>query len=89
VVGGNTVKAAAVHNEDSRFHTDAGYAEDMLIGGTVDIHREELGMAQGPAEFGIDIKVKVGWVEGLNRLYFYYEAYDIALSKAEERLRKL
>ncbi|MBQ5639327.1 MAG: PKD domain-containing protein [Bacteroidales bacterium] len=24
----------------------------------------------------LDIKVKVGWVEGLNRLYFYYEAYD-------------
>lgn len=24
----------------------------------------------------IDIKVKVGWVKGLNRLYFLYEAYD-------------
>ena len=24
----------------------------------------------------LDIKVKVGWVDGLNRLYFYYEAYD-------------
>ena len=24
----------------------------------------------------LDIQVKVGWVEGLNRLYFYYEAYD-------------
>ena len=24
----------------------------------------------------LDIKVKVGWVEGMNRLYFYYEAYD-------------
>ncbi len=24
----------------------------------------------------LDIKVKVGWVEGLNRLYFLYEAYD-------------
>ncbi len=24
----------------------------------------------------LDIKVKVGWVAGLNRLYFYYEAYD-------------
>lgn len=24
----------------------------------------------------LDIKVKVGWVNGLNRLYFYYEAYD-------------
>jgi hypothetical protein len=24
----------------------------------------------------LDIKVKVGWVSGLNRLYFLYEAYD-------------
>ena len=24
----------------------------------------------------LDIKVKVGWVDGLNCLYFYYEAYD-------------
>src|SRR2546426_7200296 len=24
----------------------------------------------------LDVKVKVGWVNGLNRLYFLYEAYD-------------
>ncbi|HZL67688.1 MAG TPA: hypothetical protein VFC29_10190, partial [Candidatus Limnocylindrales bacterium] len=24
----------------------------------------------------LDVKVKVGWVTGLNRLYFLYEAYD-------------
>ncbi len=24
----------------------------------------------------LDVKVRVGWVEGLNRLYFLYEAYD-------------
>src|ERR1017187_5133076 len=24
----------------------------------------------------MDVKVKVGWVKGLNRLYFLYEAYD-------------
>lgn len=24
----------------------------------------------------LDVKVKVGWVDGLNRLYFLYEAYD-------------
>src|SRR5690554_4535142 len=24
----------------------------------------------------LDVKVKVAWVEGLNRLYFLYEAYD-------------
>ena len=27
-----------------------------------------------PADF--DVKVRVGWVKGLNRLYFLYEAYD-------------
>ena len=31
---------------------------------------------QGINKSTLDIKVKVGWVEGLNRLYFYYEAYD-------------
>ncbi len=29
---------------------------------------------QDPADY--DLKVKVGWVKGLNRLYFYLEAYD-------------
>ena len=29
---------------------------------------------QDPADY--DLKVKVGWVNGLNRLYFYLEAYD-------------
>jgi hypothetical protein len=24
----------------------------------------------------LDVKVKVGWVKGLNRIYFLYEAYD-------------
>ena len=24
----------------------------------------------------LDVKVKVGWVKGMNRLYFLYEAYD-------------
>ena len=30
--------------------------------------------AQDPADYAL--KVKVGWVNGLNRLYFYLEAYD-------------
>ncbi len=29
---------------------------------------------QDPSDY--DLKVKVGWVKGLNRLYFYVEAYD-------------
>ena len=31
-------------------------------------------LPQDPADY--DLKVKVGWVNGLNRLYFYLEAYD-------------
>ena len=29
-----------------------------------------------PDTKNLDVKVKVGWVKGLNRLYFLYEAYD-------------
>ncbi|MES1225640.1 MAG: hypothetical protein ABUT20_59725, partial [Bacteroidota bacterium] len=29
-----------------------------------------------PDPKNIDVKVKVGWVKGMNRLYFLYEAYD-------------
>jgi hypothetical protein len=31
---------------------------------------------QKPDPKDLDVKVKVGWVKGLNRLYFLYEAYD-------------
>ena len=37
---------------------------------------DDSGKHDGPCPESISIKVKVGWVEGLNRLYFYYEAYD-------------
>ena len=30
----------------------------------------------GPDPKTLDVRVKVGWVKGLNRLYFLYEAYD-------------
>src|SRR5688500_4179908 len=29
-----------------------------------------------PDPKNLDVKVKVAWVKGLNRLYFLYEAYD-------------
>jgi hypothetical protein len=32
------------------------------------------GVSRDPKD--MDVKVKVGWVKGLNRLYFLYEAYD-------------
>ena len=37
---------------------------------------DDSGKHEGIDRGTLDIKVKVGWVEGLNRLYFYYEAYD-------------
>lgn len=37
---------------------------------------EDEGKHSRPDETNLDIKVKVGWVKGLNRLYFLYEVYD-------------
>ncbi|RVT43980.1 PKD domain-containing protein [Sphingobium algorifonticola] len=37
---------------------------------------ENDGKHAGPNPATLDISVKVGWVKGLNRLYFLYEAYD-------------
>lgn len=37
---------------------------------------DDSGKHKGLNRKSIDCKVKVGWVEGLNRLYFCYEAYD-------------
>jgi lysophospholipase L1-like esterase len=37
---------------------------------------EDEGKYAAPDKNTLDIKVKVGWVKGLNRLYFLYEAYD-------------
>lgn len=40
-----------------------------------DMHDDEHKHAKPDAK-DLDIKVKVGWVKGLNRLYFLYEAFD-------------
>src|ERR1035438_3236417 len=37
---------------------------------------QESGTGKHPDPKDLDVKVKVGWVKGLNRLYFLYEAYD-------------
>ena len=37
---------------------------------------DDSGKHKGIDRSTLDIKVKVGWVNGLNRLYFLYEAYD-------------
>jgi hypothetical protein len=37
---------------------------------------EDFGRYARPDPKNLDVRVKVGWVKGLNRLYFLYEAYD-------------
>jgi hypothetical protein len=41
-----------------------------------DMHDEGAHHYAKPDPKNLDVKVKVGWVKGLNRLYFLYEAYD-------------
>lgn len=43
-------------------------ATDQLI--------DDSGKFKNPDPKTLDVKVRVGWVKGLNRLYFLYEAYD-------------
>lgn len=42
----------------------------------IDQMTEDEGKHNKPDKENLDINVKVGWVEGQNRLYFLYEAYD-------------
>lgn len=37
---------------------------------------EDSGKHEGLLPESLDVRVKVGWVKGMNRLYFLYEAYD-------------
>jgi len=37
---------------------------------------DDSGIHKGINKKSIDVRVKVGWVKGFNRLYFMYEAYD-------------
>lgn len=43
---------------------------------TIEQMKEDEGKYAKPDKSTLDIKVKVGWCAGLNRLYFLYEAYD-------------
>lgn len=47
---------------------------DGYIIGTDQLVEDEKGLKMDPQN--LDIKVRVGWVKGMNRLYFLYEAYD-------------
>ena len=48
--------------------------DDYIIG--TDQLLDDSGRGRKPDPKSIDIKVRVGWVKGINRLYFLYEAYD-------------
>ncbi len=58
-------------------HTDDWeiYPEAYVIG-TDQLNDTEDGMGTDIDPDDLDVKVKVGWVNGLNRLYFLYEAND-------------
>jgi len=43
---------------------------------TIDEMWDDTGKHSAVDRSTLDVKVKVGWVKGLNRLYFLYEAYD-------------
>lgn len=48
--------------------------DDYIIG--MDQLWEDSGKHAEADSSNLDVKVKVGWVKGMNRLYFLYEAYD-------------
>jgi hypothetical protein len=48
--------------------------EDYVIG--MDQFVDDTGKHPKPDPKNLDVRIRVGWVKGLNRLYFLYEAYD-------------
>ncbi|MFC1551787.1 PKD domain-containing protein [Candidatus Latescibacterota bacterium] len=62
-------------------HIDGDSSDWDIVGETYTYRTDQLDGTRGghPGAVDtadIDISVKVGWVKGLNRLYFLYEAYD-------------
>ncbi|MBC7874520.1 MAG: PKD domain-containing protein [Ferruginibacter sp.] len=55
--------------------TDWNIVPDSFLVGTNQLV-EDNKRFPAPDPKNLDVKVKVGWVKGLNRLYFLYEAYD-------------
>jgi hypothetical protein len=54
---------------------DWAIVPDSYVIGTESLH-DDRGHHAKPDPSTLDVHVKVGWVKGLNRLYFLYEAYD-------------
>jgi hypothetical protein len=60
---------------------DGDFSDWSVVPETYTIGLNELkntrfGEGKNPDSKDFDLKVKVGWVKGLNRLYFYIDAYD-------------
>jgi hypothetical protein len=55
---------------------DWAMVPDSYAIGTDQLMDTERGKGMNHDPKNLDVKVKVGWVKGLNRLYFLYEAYD-------------
>ena len=50
--------------------------QDYTVGMDQLIDNRDSGAHKIPNPRDLDVKVKVGWVKGMNRLYFLYQAYD-------------
>lgn len=55
---------------------DWNMVDGNYIIGTDQLSETDYGIGTNIDTKDIDVKVRVGWVKGLNRLYFLYEAYD-------------
>ncbi len=55
--------------------SDWAMVPESYVIGTDQLH-DDLGHHAAPDPRTLDVRVRVGWVKGLNRLYFLYEAWD-------------
>ena len=55
--------------------SDWNMVPESYVIGTDQLH-DDTGQHTAPDPRTLDVHVKVGWVKGLNRLYFLYQAYD-------------
>jgi hypothetical protein len=49
---------------------------ESYVIGSKELKETVTGLASPPDPKDLDVRVTVGWVKGMNRLYFLYEAYD-------------
>ena len=55
---------------------DWSIVPDSYAIGTEQLKETVIGIGNKHDRKNLDVKVKVGWVKGLNQLYFLYEAQD-------------